>query len=207
MKLKELIVVGAGGHAKSCIDIVESVGEYSIAQIIGQESELGLSLLGHTILHTDSDLAKLRHKYEYAFIAVGQIESPETRKRLHQTLSALGYKLPTIFSKSAVVSRYAKVGFGSIVMNGTILNADCVIGENVILNSGSIIEHDAFVGDYCHVSTRVTINGGARIGGGTFLGSGSVVRDNIEIGENSFIGIGSVITKSLPSNTSHKVTI
>jgi sugar O-acyltransferase (sialic acid O-acetyltransferase NeuD family) len=201
MKPKELLLIGAGGHAKSCIDIIESKGDYSIAHIIGQESEIGLSILGHTVRYSDADLARLRNEYEYAFIAVGQIHSPATRKKLHLSLSVLGYSFATIISKSAVVSRYARIGSGSIVMNGVILNADCTIGDNVILNSGSIIEHDVFIGDNCHVSTGVTINGGSKIGEGTFLGSGTVVRDGIEIGDNSFIGMTSVVTKNLSSGT------
>ena len=207
MKSKQLLVIGAGGHAKSCIDIIESKGDYSVAQVIGKESELGLSILGHTVSYSDSDLARLRSKYDYAFIAVGQIHSQAIRKKLRLALSELGYTFPTLVSKSAVVSRYSRLGSGSIVMNGAILNADCIIGENVILNSGSIIEHDVYIGDNCHVSTGVTINGGTRIGEGTFLGSGTIVRDGVEIGDNCFIGMGSIITKSIPSNTSEKAIL
>jgi sugar O-acyltransferase (sialic acid O-acetyltransferase NeuD family) len=201
MKPKELLLIGAGGHAKSCIDIIESKGDYSIAQIIGQKSEIGLSILGRTVRYSDSDLVNLRNEYEYAFVAIGQIHSPSTRKEIYLLLSELGYTFPVVISKSAVVSRYARIGSGSIVMNGAILNADCTIGENVIINSGSIIEHDVSIGDNCHVSTGVTINGGSKIGEGTFLGSGTVVRDGIEIGSNSFIGMTSVITKNLPPDT------
>jgi sugar O-acyltransferase (sialic acid O-acetyltransferase NeuD family) len=200
-------VIGAGGHARSCIDIIESNGDYSVAQIIGQESELGLSILGHTISYSDSDLANLRTKYQYAFIAVGQIHSPAIRKKLRLAMSELGYTFPTITSRSAVVSKYSRLGPGSIVMNGAILNADSTIGENVIVNSGSIIEHDVFIGDNCHISTGVTINGGSRIGEGTFLGSGTIVKDGVEIGDNCFIGMGSIITKSIPSNTSEKASL
>jgi sugar O-acyltransferase (sialic acid O-acetyltransferase NeuD family) len=201
MKPKEILLIGAGGHAKSCIDIIESKGDYSIAHVIGQESEVGLSILGHTVRYSDSDLVKLRTQYEYAFIAIGQIRSSDTRKLIYLSLSKLGYTLPTIISKSAEVSRYAKIGAGSIVMNSAVLNADCTIGENVIINSGAIIEHDVSIGDNCHVSTRVTVNGGSKIGEGTFLGSGTVVRDGIEIGNNSFIGMACAITKNLPPDT------
>ena len=207
MTSKDLILIGAGGHAKACIEIIESRGEYSIAHVVGQESEVGLNILGHTVRHTDSDLATLRGKYEFAFIAVGQIHSPELRMKLHARLAELGYQLPTILSKNAIISRFAEIASGSIIMNGAILNANCRIGKNVIINSGSLIEHDVLVGDHCHVSTRVTINGGTKIGQGTFLGSGTVIRNGIEIGENSFVGMGSVISRSLPSNSNHKESL
>lgn len=201
---KEMILVGAGGHAKSCIEIIESIGQYSIAKVVGQEADLGSRVLGHEVRHTDADLASLREKYEFAFIGVGQIYDPEPRVRLFLRLSELGFKLPAIVSKNATVSEFAIVGNGSIVMNGAILNANCIIGENVILNSSSLIEHDVTVGNHSHISTRVTVNGGTKIGQATFLGSGTIVRNGIEIGDNSFVGMGSIVSKSLPANSNYK---
>ena len=201
MSSKKVVLIGAGGHAKACIEIIESAGEFSIAQIVGQSPEIGSSVLGHVIKHTDADLALLREEYEYAFIGIGQIHNPEPRREIHSKLLKLGYQMPTIISKHAVVSSNAKIGDGSIVMNGAILNADCTVGTNVIVNSAALLEHDVFVGDDCHISTRVTINGSSRIGKGTFLGSGTVIRNGIEIGENSFVGMGTTVTQSLPANS------
>ena len=201
---RKLVLIGAGGHAKACIEIIESAGDYSVARVVGQESDLGNQILGHKISHTDNDLAELRTEYDFAFIAIGHVHSPEKRIDTHSRLVQLGFQFPTIISPKSTVSRYAEIGSGSIVMNGAILNADCKIGENVIINSASLIEHDVWVGNHCHVSTRVSINGGSKIGNGTFLGSGSVIRNGIEIGENSFVGMGSVITKSLPPNSIQK---
>ena len=204
MNSKKLVLVGAGGHAKACIEIIETGGDFSIAQIVGKETELGLNIMGYTIKHTDADLGLLREEYEYAFIGFGQMDNPEPRRDMHSKLLKLGYQLPTVISKHATVSKYAKIGAGTIVMNGAFLIADCTIGECVIVNSGALLEHDVLVGNHCHVSTRVTINGSSKIGQGTFVGSGTVVRNGIEIGDNSFIGMGSVITESLPPNSRYR---
>ena len=205
MSSKKIILIGAGGHAKACIEVIESAGEFSIAQIVGQSSEIGSTVLGYVVKHTDADLALLREEYEYAFIGIGQMHNPEPRREIHSNLLNLGYQMPTIISKHAIVSSKAKIGTGSIVMNGAILNSDCTVGTNVIINSSALLEHDVFVGDDCHISTRVTINGNSRIGQGTFLGSGTVIRNGIEIGENSFVDMGSVITESLPPNSRYRM--
>ena len=204
MSSKKIVLIGAGGHAKACIEVIESAGEFSIAQILGKSSEIGLSVLGHVIKHTDADLALLREEYEYAFIGIGQMHNPILRREILSNLLNLGYQIPAIISKHAIVSSKAKIGTGSIVMNGAILNADCTVGKNVIVNSSALLEHDVFVDDDCHISTRVTINGNSRIGQGTFLGSGTVIRNGIEIGENSFVNMGSVITESLPPNSRYR---
>ncbi len=207
MTKKEIILVGAGGHAKSCIEIIESIGEYSIVQVVGQEADLGTRILGHEVRYTDADLESLRKKHEFAFVGVGQIHNPEPRVRLFLHLSKLGFKLPSFVSKNATVSKFVIVGSGSIVMNGAILNSNCVIGENVILNSSSLIEHDVTVGNHCHIATRVTVNGGTKIGQATFLGSGTIVRNGIEIGDNSFVGMGIIVSKSLPANSIYKADL
>jgi sugar O-acyltransferase (sialic acid O-acetyltransferase NeuD family) len=204
MSSKKIVLIGAGGHAKACIEIIQSTEEFSIAQIVGQSPEIGSRVLGHVIKHTDADLELLREEYEYAFIGIGQMHNPELRREIHSNLLNLGYQIPTIISKHAIVSSNAKIGDGSIVMNGAILNADCTVGTNVIVNSAALLEHDVFVGDDCHISTRVTINGSTRIGHGTFLGSGTVIRNGLEIGENSFVGMGSVVTESLPPNSRYR---
>ena len=207
MTAKEIVLIGAGGHAKSCIEVIESTGEFSIAQVVGQDADLGSHVLGHEVRFTDADLINLKESYDFAFLGVGQIHNPEMRIKLFLTLSEIGFKLPTIISKTAMVSEFAEIGKGSIVMHGAILNVDCVIGENVIINSASLIEHDANIGDHCHIATKVTVNGGAKIGRSTFLGSGTVVRDGVDIGENSFVGMGSIVSKSLPSNSFYKVDL
>ena len=205
MKARDLLLIGAGGHAKSCIEIIESNGLFTIAEVIGDESDRGTSILGRTIRFCDSDLVNLRNEFDYAFVAVGQIHSPANRKKIYSTLSELGYEIPTFISRNAQVSRHARIGSGSIVMNGVIVNADCKVGENVILNTGSIIEHDVLIGNHCHVSTGVIINGNAMIGEDSFIGSGSTIRNGVEIGTNSFIGMGSTVINSMPANTVMKM--
>lgn len=204
MNSNKLLLIGAGGHARACIEIIESTTAYSIAHVIGQKSELNMEILGYKIRYSDSDLDNLRKEYEFAFIAIGQIKNPNLRMRIWSDLLKLGYSLPAIISPNAIVSKHTKIGSGTIVMNSAIINANCRIGENSILNSGSIIEHDVFIGNNCHVSTGVIVNGGVTIGSGCFLGSGTIVREGIEIGENSFVGMGSIISKSLPANSIHK---
>jgi sugar O-acyltransferase (sialic acid O-acetyltransferase NeuD family) len=205
MSSKKVVLIGAGGHAKACLEVIELTGEFSVAEIVGQVPEVGLSLFNREIRHTDADLALLRNKYDYAFIGIGQIHNPEPRMEMYSKLLNLGFQLPSIISKHAIVSNSAKVGAGSIIMSGAILNADCTVGKNVIVNSTTLIEHDVVVGDDCHVSTRVTINGSSRIGQGTFLGSGTVIRNGIEIGEKSFVEMGSVITESLPPHSRYRM--
>jgi sugar O-acyltransferase (sialic acid O-acetyltransferase NeuD family) len=184
-----IILIGAGGHAHACIDVIEQHGIYRIAGLVGTDEEINTKHLGYEVIAEDSELGLLANDYQYAFIAVGQTSSPDTRIRLYQLAISLGFKLPSIVATTAIVSRHASVGAGVIVMHGAIVNAGARIGDNCIINTCALVEHDARVDDHCHISTGAIVNGGATIGEGSFVGSGSVIKEGISLGQNCIVGM------------------
>ena len=190
MNQAPILLVGAGGHARACIDVIEQEGRFAVAGVVGLPNEVGTRTLGYPVLGTDADLPALLGDYASALISVGQIKTPEPRMRLFNLLEQSGSALPTIVSPRAHVSKHAKVGAGTIVMHGAVVNAGAVVGRNCIINSLALVEHDAVIGDHCHVATAAAINSGVHIGAGTFIGSNSSVRQCVSIGERCLIGMG-----------------
>ena len=202
MKVKaNLILIGAGGHARACIDIVEQEAKYTIAGIVGLPEEWQARHLGHTVFGSDSDLVTLRQRFLNALITVGQIHTSHHRKRLYDQALDLGFTLPTIISPRAYVSPHAVIGAGTIVMHGAVVNAGASVGTNCIVNTNALLEHDAAVGNHCHVSTGTILNGGVKVGAGSFVGSGSLIKEGVEIGEDCLIGMGSTVRYHLPDRT------
>jgi sugar O-acyltransferase (sialic acid O-acetyltransferase NeuD family) len=187
----KIILVGAGGHAKSCIDVIEKENKYSIAGLIGKKSEVGLVKNGIKVIGSDEDIPGLAQEFEFALITVGQIENYSLRTALYEIVCQSGMKLPTIISPTAHIASSVRIGQGTIVMHGSIINTSVNIGSNCIINSGAIIEHDSEIGNNTHISTGVIINGEVKIGDETFIGSGSVIRNGVNIGNRVFIKMGS----------------
>ena len=200
-ELLPILLVGAGGHAKACIDVIEQTGHYHIVGLVGMPDQVGDRVLGYPVMGTDSDLKILRAEYKYALVTTGQIKSAGTRIRLHDLLQKYKYTLPSIISPHAYVSPHASVGAATIVMHGAIINAGVIVGRNCILNSRSLVEHDAVIADHCHISTAAIVNGGAFIGSGCFIGSGSIVREGIKIGERCVLGMGQTALADCEPNT------
>ena len=190
MPKPHLLLVGAGGHAHACIDALESQQQYLIAGLVGMKSEVGSQHLGYEVLGSDDDLHELARRCEYATVGVGHIQTADRRRHLHTLLLGLGFKLPVIVASTAYVSPHARIGAGSVVMHGAVINAGAEVGENCIINSRALVEHDAAVGDHCHISTGVVLNGGVRVGEGSFVGSGCIVREGISLGKNVQVGMG-----------------
>jgi sugar O-acyltransferase (sialic acid O-acetyltransferase NeuD family) len=197
----KIIIIGAGGHAHSCIDVVEQDAQYAIAGLIGVPEELCGEHLGYNVIGNDSDLPELVSSYRYAMIGLGQIKTPDPRIHVFEQLGQLGFVLPSIVSPGAYVSRHATVGEGCIIMNGAIVNAGAEIGNNCIVNSRALVEHDARVSDHCHIATGVVINGNASIGVGCFIGSGSIIKQGLTVGQNSVIGMGQNVRNNLAAQS------
>ncbi|KFB70902.1 MAG: putative acetyltransferase EpsM [Candidatus Accumulibacter phosphatis] len=196
-----ILLVGAGGHARACIDVIEKEGRYAIAGLVGTPDEVGGVVLGYPILGGDAELPALRERCPNALITLGQIQSPEPRIRLFALLERLGFTLPAVVSPRGHVSCHASLGPGSIVMHGAIVNACARVGCNCILNSRALVEHDAVIEDHCHISTGVLVNGGARVGAGSFVGSGSVLREGVALGERCLVGMGLAVRKNYPAQS------
>lgn len=185
-----ILLVGAGGHARACIDVIEQEGRFAMAGLVGLPHEVGTRVLGYPVLGTDADLSTLLGDYAHALVSVGQIKTPAPRMRLFDLFEQSGYALPVIVSPRAYVSPHATLGAGTIVMHGAVVNAGAAVGRNCIINSQSLVEHDVVIADHCHIATAAVINSGVRIGAGTFIGSGSSVRQCINIGACCLIGMG-----------------
>jgi len=196
----EIILIGAGGHARACIDVIELAGQYKIAGLVEKDESNCEENLGYPIIGTDEDLRNLRKKYQYALITVGQIKLAATRVQLFDMLNDLKYKLPVIVSPRAHLSQHSEVGDGTIIMHDVIVNANAKIGRNCIINNKVLIEHDATVGNHSHVATGAIVNGEVTVGRECFIGSGAVTKQSISIDNNCVIGAGAVIKTDIELN-------
>jgi sugar O-acyltransferase (sialic acid O-acetyltransferase NeuD family) len=203
MSLPGILLVGAGGHARACIDVIEAEGRFSVLGLIGQVHEVGRDISGYRVLGSDADMQVLFAACGRALITVGQIASPNLRMRIAEQLAALGIDTPTVISPRAYVSRNAIVGAGTIVLHGAVVNAGARVGDHCILNSQSLVEHDARVDDFCHISTGAILNGGATAGEGSFIGSRSVVKQGVALGQRCIVGMGTVLRRDLADQTTY----
>lgn len=195
MDNKTIILVGGGGHCESVMDVAESAG-YSILGILERPEEVGKKVLGHEVIGTDDDMVKYVDVADF-IITVGQIKSPVLRIKLHEMVKEVGGRLATIVSPTAHVSKYAKIGAGTVVMHQAVVNANATIGRGCIINTFANIEHDVVIGDYCHISTGAMINGEVRMAEGVFVGSQSVINQCVSICQHTIIGSGSVVNRNI----------
>src|ERR1043165_4977836 len=148
----KVIGFGAGGHARVVIDILTTMGGFEVVGLLDQDRSLwNTEMLGVPVLGDDSLRDELRRRgIHTAFIGLGSIKNAEPRKRLYELERTSGFELVRAMHPAAVVSRYALLGDGPMIMAGAVINPAARIGNNVIINSGAIVEHDCEIADHSH---------------------------------------------------------
>ena len=205
--MKSVILLGNGGHCKSCIDVIENSDEFRIKGIITNDKQFSESFMNYKILGNDEIISSCFNSDDYGLVAVGQIKSSSKRVLLFDLLRKNKIRPAIVRSKNSLVSRTAQLGEGTIIMHNAIINSDAKIGMNCILNTNCLVEHDVRIGNHCHISTGVILNGGVTIGNQSFIGSGSVVKEGVTIGDNVLVSAGQIVMKDLASNTFYKKSI
>jgi sugar O-acyltransferase (sialic acid O-acetyltransferase NeuD family) len=190
-----LILIGGGGHCKSVLEIVEKT-DFNVVGVLDTLENVGKTILYTRIIGTDDDISRYVSD-SYFLVTVGHILNPNLRINLHEKVVNAGGKFATIISHSAVVSKYSKIGVGTVVMNNVVINADTIIGDCCIINTFANIEHDAYVGNFCHISTGAMINGNCVVYDNVFIGSQSVLVNGISISKDCVVAAGSVVRKNI----------
>lgn len=193
---KKIFIIGAGGHAKTCIDVIESNNKFRIPYLVDKKISKK-KIFNYKIIKESDFIKKKSKEKKNILIGIGQIKNSSLRKNKFLQYKKFGYNFPNIVSKFSYVSKNSLLREGTLVCHGVVINAGAKIGLNCIINNQSLLEHDVTVGDHCHISTGALINGGAKIGSNTFIGSGTIIKENIKIGKNCIVGAGLTIKKDL----------
>jgi UDP-perosamine 4-acetyltransferase len=189
----EVIVVGAGGHAKVCIELLQAQGE-KVAYCVGNPDSPD-TCLGIPVLKSDDHLPALRKDgYERVFIAIG---ANPVRNKLAGKATEMGFKLINAISPSAVISPSANLGYGIAVMAGAVINAQASISDLCIINTGATIDHDCVIGLAAHIAPQCALAGNVQVGALSFIGIGSKIIPEIHIGESVMVGAGSVVISNI----------
>jgi len=159
------------------------------AVILDQDpNQHGKHIAGFEVLGSD-DLAEdfYQKGYTHFIISVGMIEPDDLRETLYQKMIKIGVTPLTLIDPSVIKTDDVKIGQGTIVMMGCLINAGAVIGDNVILNSKSIVEHGSTVHDHCHIAPGAILCGDVEVGGTSFIGAGVVVVQSTNLPDRSFL--------------------
>ena len=191
-----LAILGASGHGKVLADIAELTGWEKIDFFDDAWPERKNNGAWQVVGDTQKLLNDL-NDYNGVIVAIG---NNKIRQQKLQQLYSAGAKIITLIHPSATVSRYTKIGLGSVVVAGAVINPDCNIGSGVIINTCSSVGHDCALGDAVHVCPGARLAGGTVVGERAWIGVGSSVRQLIRIGSDAIVGTGAAVVQDVLPN-------
>lgn len=204
--MQRFVVLGTGGN---CIDILDTAlalndqagaERYRCIGFLDDDPALldtrvrGIPVLG--------PIAKAR-TLEDVFVVNG-VGSARNFRRKPEIVAAAGMpreRFLTLAHPSAVVSRFAALGAGTVLLQGVVVGSGAVVGDHVIVLPLSVISHDAQVGDYSIVAGGVCVNGAVKVGRCCYLGSGVQIKDGVRVGDGALCGMGSNVLDDVGSGS------
>lgn len=189
----DLIVVGASGHAKVVIDIVERMGGHRIVGLVDRDGKPG-KIWDYSVLGRTDDLPAIAARLGVPAYVLG-IGTNADRRRVGEQMRESAPKLTAVAAihPSAAVGRDVEIGPGTVVMAGAMINPSCRIGRGCVINTGASLDHDCVMGDYASLAPGAVIGGTCEIGAGAWVGIGATVVQNIRIGAGATVGAGSTV--------------
>ena len=189
-----ILIYGAGGHGKVVADIAQLMG-YELAGFIDDDdARAGQVFYGAPVLAWSALRGDKAHTAEVA-LALGD---NGVRAQVQARLREDRFTVATLIHPHATIAATARIGEGTTIMAGAVVNPDAVVGEGAILNTGCVVEHDCILGNHVHLSPGVALGGGVQIGARTHLGLGAVALPQIKIGHDVTVGAGAVAHRNVP---------
>ncbi|WP_257281522.1 acetyltransferase [Endozoicomonas sp. ISHI1] len=193
----ELLILGAGGHAKVVADAALASGQWSgVAFLDDRFPEL--KFIGKwSVIGRVTDLKDFIDKFPFMALGVGVNYDNHRLTWLEQGLKA-GAQFPPVIHPSAVISPFSKIGAGTVVFAGAIVNVDSEIGNACILNTGCTVDHDCMIGDGSHISPGASLAGCVSIGKRVWVGMRASVIQGLSVYSDVVIGAGAVVINDVP---------
>jgi sugar O-acyltransferase (sialic acid O-acetyltransferase NeuD family) len=193
--MSALLVIGAGGHGRVVADAAMTMGRWQTVCFADDRTDVR-NVLGFELVGASADLERLAGSYKSAVVAVGNVRA---RLALLDRCASLGFDLPVIVHRSAVVSGFASIGAGSVVFAQAAVNPGASLGRGCIVNTGATVDHDCELGEGVHICPGVHVAGSVHIGPRSWVGIGTSVKQGIRIGSDVTVGAGAAVVTDIES--------
>jgi UDP-perosamine 4-acetyltransferase len=193
--MKDLILLGGGGHALVCADLAMECGH----TILGYTAPYPSTVLPSSIpyLGEDDEIKKFSPNNIKLINGLGFTPKETNLRKFVYKKYSQSHHFPELIHPRAFVSKLAKIHSGVQIMAGVIIQAGTVIRENSIINTSVNIDHNCDIGNQCHIAPGSTLCGSVITGDSVFIGAGSIINPNITISKFTVINSGINITHSI----------
>ena len=197
--MSPLVIIGAGGHGREMLDIVEAINARSPAfDFVGfvDDRRDNEPLAAARGAHIVGSVATLREHERGTRYVIGTGDGA-TRRRIDRQLTEWGLEAATLVHPDTTIGAIVTLGPGVVIAAGARITTNVTLGRHAHVNVNASVSHDCRIGDYVTISPGVTVSGSVTIGEGTLMGAGSTVIQRLSIGAWTTVGAGAVVVTDL----------
>jgi len=195
----DIVIVGAGGHGKVVLDILQAQGQVRPVGFVDADTSIaGTRVGGLPVLGPINLLPRLRQqKIAGAIVAIGD---NRTRMRYATILREHGFELINAIHPAACISPTATIGQNITIAARAVICTDAKIEDSVIINTAAVVDHECIVEQGSHICPGVNLGGRVRIGAGAFVGLGANIIQCLSVGQQAIIGAGATVIRDIPDH-------
>ncbi len=197
---EQLVILGAGGHARVLIAALTSRGMAAMGCLSPRAPGPGWP---PDVAHLGGDdyLDSLSSSRTRLVNGVGSTGPVSARRTVFLSAKDKGYAFAAVLHRDAIVAADAVLGEGVQVMAGAVVQTGVTLAANVLVNTGAVIDHDCSIGAHSHIATGALLSGGVSVGDEVHVGTGAVIIQGVSIGAGAIIGAGAVVIADVPAAT------
>ena len=203
--MKKILIIGSGFHSKVVLSEIVQIKGYKVIGFIDEKLKKGTTIeiykkQKYKVVGNIKEIKKLLDKNVFGIIGVG---SNFLRKKISRKIDKIykNFKWLTIISKNCTINGNVKIGKGSIIVSGSVINNGTIIEKHCLINTTSSIDHDNIFEDYSSTGPGVITGGNVKLGQCSHLGIASTVKHQILIKSNTVIGARSLVLKNCDKNS------
>lgn len=194
-------LVGAGGHAREVLDVVDAVNadgrrRIEVVGVVAAEPPgPGSPLATYDLPYLGGD-----EVWDDLPASVGYllgIGSPQLRARLDAALRAR--PAPVLVHPLSTLGRAVEIGAGSVLFPFVSITNHVRLGRHVHVNRNATVGHDATLGDHVLVGPGAVVSGAVAVGDRAMLGAACSVRQGLTVGADAVVGMGAAVVADVPA--------
>lgn len=192
-----LAIVGYSGHSYVVLDAAIKADLTVVAYTEAEEKSYNPFHLEYLGYEGDHSFDGWNRGYGF-ILGIGENSA---RERAAMKVIDSGNRLCSVIHPASEIGVNDKIGVGSFIAAGVLINPMVTIGRAVIINTGSIIEHECQIAAGVHIAPGAVLAGNVTVGDRTFIGANSIIKEGTVIGSDVVIGAGSVVLHDVKSGS------
>ncbi|MFC0604423.1 NeuD/PglB/VioB family sugar acetyltransferase [Winogradskyella pulchriflava] len=198
LKMKNILIYGASGHAKMIVDIIQKNNNYNFIGFIDSYKSINQEVYGYKVIGNLELLPSLIKKFNIHGIVIG-IGDNITRYRAYKNIVKIASSLEfvPIIHPNAILANDIVIPEGTVIMASAIVNANAKVGKFCLLNTKASLGHDSTMADFSSLASGATVSGNVSIGICSSISLSASVSQNLSIGHHTIIGAASLVLKSI----------